>query len=154
MHYLKISTTGPYHINSPWIPHDVESWPLTKTSKEKNFHWSKFNDNLKESKLQGDGLLQINHFCNSIGTALTSTMACNKGIEDYTSLDASTSIKALLIPPTAHSDFHLCNPAYSQLSRILRDHLLKRNTISSLLNPTSFNTLTRYKIEDDGFKIV
>ena len=81
-------------------------------------------------------------------------MACNKGIEDYASLDASTSIKALLIPPTAHSDFHLCNHAYSQLSRILRDHLLKRNTISSVLAPSPFNTLTEYKIEDDGFKIL
>ena len=94
------------------------------------------------------------HFWNSIDTALTSTMACNKSIGNYTSLDASTSIKALLIPPTVHSDFHLCNPTYSQLSRILRDHLLKHNTISFVLPPSSFNTLTRYKIEDDGFKIL
>ena len=34
---LKISATGPYHIKSPWISHDVESWPLIKTSNENNF---------------------------------------------------------------------------------------------------------------------
>ena len=65
----------------PWVPHDVETWPLIKTSKNNNFHWSKLHDNLKESKLQGDLLLQLKHFWNSIDTSLTSILACNKGIE-------------------------------------------------------------------------
>ena len=61
-HELKISLNGAFHLKSLWDPHDVETWPLIKFSKEKNFHWSKFHDNLKESKLQGDGLLHLKHF--------------------------------------------------------------------------------------------
>ena len=48
----------------------------------------------------------------------------------------------------------MCTPAYSQLSRILRDHLLKRSIISFVLEPISFNILTRFKFKDDGFNIL
>ena len=37
-HELKISPNGSFYLKSYWVPHDVETWPLIKTSKEKNFH--------------------------------------------------------------------------------------------------------------------
>ena len=109
---------------------------------------------MKESKLQGDGLLHLKHFWNSIDTALTSTLVCNTGIGEYSSLDSTTSIKSKLVPPLAHADYNFCNPAYFHLSHILRDHILKRNVFSSVSAPKSYNTLTRYKIDDNGFDIL
>ena len=122
--------------------------------KGEEFRWSKFHDNLKESKLQGDGLLHLKRFCNSIDTTLASTIVCNTGIGEYASLYSITSTKSKLVSPLAHADYNLCNPAYFHLSRILRDHLLKRNVVSSISAPKSYNTLTRYKIDDDGFNIL
>ena len=109
---------------------------------------------MKESILQGDWLLELNHFWSTIDTALTSTLECNKGIRDYTSLDSTTSIKSKLVPPFGHADFNFCNPTYFRSSSIFRDHLLKLNVISSVLAPKSYKTLTRYKIDDDGFNIL
>ena len=41
MHEVKISPNSAFHLKSLWVPYDVETWTLVKTSKEKNFHWSK-----------------------------------------------------------------------------------------------------------------
>ena len=139
---LKISANGTFHLKSSWVPHEFETWYLIKIYKEKYFHWSKFHDNLKESKVQGGGLLQWKRFWNSSDTTLTSTLVCNKYIREFTSLDSTTSIKSKLVPPLVRVDFIIYNPAYFHLTRILRDHLLKCNIISSVLAPILYNTLT------------
>ena len=61
-HEVTISPNGDFYLQSLWVPYDVETWPLVKTSKERNFHWSKYHDNLKKSKLQGDDLLYLKYF--------------------------------------------------------------------------------------------
>ena len=58
------------------------------------------------------------------------------------------------VPRLPRTYFNLCNQAYFHLNRILRDHSLKRNVISSVLAPKLYNTLTCYNIDDDEFNIL
>ena len=111
-HNLKLNPTGSYAVTNNWTPHDVDQWPLIKTSLHKSFHWSKFNDNLKNITLQGDGLLDLQHFWNSIDTALTTTLASSKAIGEYASLNSSHTSKHILVPDPNHADFNICQSVY------------------------------------------
>ena len=80
---------------------DKEAYPILK--KDKNNHWSRFNDNLKGVKLEGDPLQRLQKFCNAIHTAVTSTLHANKGIGDYEDLKEDYSIEEELVPPLGHT---------------------------------------------------
>ena len=79
---------------------------------------------MKHITLQGDDLLALQYFWNSIDTALTTTLASGKAIVDYASLTSSQTSKEILFPDPYHDDFNICYSVYIQLGRILRDHLL------------------------------
>ena len=49
-------------------------------------HWSKYNDNLKNVKLEGDTLMDLKNFWNALNTVFTLTLNENKGLGDYDKL--------------------------------------------------------------------
>ena len=104
--------------------------------------------------MQDDGLTYIQLFWNSVDTALTSTLHSQKVIGEYKDLTGSSSIFDVLVPPQVNADYKTCKPAYDQLSRMLRNHLLKQGTIPVKISLRSFHTLTKYKIEEDGFNLL
>ena len=85
---------------------------------------------------------------------LTSALASSKTIGDYASLTSSQTLKDNLVPDPNHADFNICNSAFIQLGRILRDNLLKTSSIPYEKVPTAFTTLTCSKIDQDGFNIL
>ena len=54
-------------------------------------HWSKYNDNLKNLKLEGDTRMDLQKFWNALNTAFTSTFNANKGLGDYDKLKSTFS---------------------------------------------------------------
>ena len=87
----------------------------------------------------------MQHFWNSIVTALTTTLASSKAIGDYASLTFSQTSKENLVPDPNYADLNIRHSVYIQLGRILRDHLLKTPTIPYDKAPTTFITSTRSK---------
>ena len=68
-----------------WKLHsDDENYPILK--QDKMNHWSKYNDNLKNVKLEGDTLMELQKFWNAFSTAFISTSNANKGLGDYDNL--------------------------------------------------------------------
>ena len=108
-HEVTISPNGDFYLQSLWVPYDVETWPLVKTSKERNFHWSKYHNNLKKSKLQGDDLLYLKYFYprNELNNDNDDIISLkNNDIahdNNIVPLDSTTSSKVLLLPSTAHT---------------------------------------------------
>lgn len=49
-------------------------------------HWSKYNCNLNNAKLEGDALMELQKFWNAIEAAFISIVNVNKGLRDYDSL--------------------------------------------------------------------
>ena len=92
MHCLKIGSNRPGLINNSYVPHDVDHWQQIETGLYKCFHWSKFNNNLCDIKIQGDRLLDLHHFLASTDIALTATLVSSKGINGYISLSCSQSL--------------------------------------------------------------
>ena len=109
---------------------------------------------MKHITLQGDDLLALQYFWNSIDTTLTTTLASGKAIVDYASLTSSQTSKENLFPDPNHADFNICHSTYIRLGKILRDHLLTTSTIPYDKAPTAFTTFIRFKIDHNGFRIL
>lgn len=97
------------------------SYPILKT--DKNNHWSKYNVNLKDIKLEGDLLQQLHNFWYAIDTALTSTLNSNKGLGDYKDLTEYYSVKESPVPPQGHTQHNEGEASYNNFTSIIRDHL-------------------------------
>ena len=54
-------------------------------------HWSKYNDNPKNVKLEGDTLMELQNFWNALNTVFTSTLNANKRLGDYDKLQSTFS---------------------------------------------------------------
>ena len=64
-----------------------------------------------------------------------------------------TILKSKLVFDPLHVDCKMFLAVYIPPGRILRDYLLKTSTVPYDIGPISFITFTRFKIEQDGFKI-
>ena len=91
-HGLKINAANSYGNGGSWLlKSDEDVYPILK--KDKTNHWSKYNANLKDIKLEGDSLQQLQKFWHVMDTALTSTLNSNKGLGDYEDLTESYFVK-------------------------------------------------------------
>ena len=121
---------------------------------KRHFDWNKFSKTLEDLKMQGDSLTYIKLFWNSVDTVLTLTLHPQNGIGEYKDLAVSSSILYVVVPPKVYTHYKIYEPAYDQLSRMLMNHLLKQGTITLEISPGVFHTLTKYKIEEDGFNLL
>ena len=103
---------------------DDETYPILKQDKMK--HWSKYNDNLKNVKLEGDTLMDLQKFWNTLNTAFVSILNTNKGLGDYDKLQSTFSASDELVLPLRHTQRNQAMYLYENYTRVLRDHLLKR----------------------------
>ena len=117
-------------------------------------HWSKYNDNLKNVKLEGDTLMELQKFWNALNTAFTSILNANKGLGDYDKLKNTFSALDLLVLPIGHTQRNQSMNAYENYTRVLREHILKKYTINKETSPRAFRTLTRNQLNKGGFDIL
>ena len=130
----------------------IKKYPILK--KDKMNHWSKYNDNLKNEKLKGDTLMELQKFWNALNTAFTSTLNANKGLGDYDKLQSTFSASDVLVPPLGHIQRNQAICVYENYKRVQRDRLLKKDTINRKTNPKAFRTLTKNQLNKDGFDIL
>ena len=109
-------------------------------------HWSKHNDNLKNVKLEGDTLMELQKFWKALNTAFTSTLILNKVLGDCDKLQSTFSENGVLVPPLEHTQRNQAMCAYENYKRVLRDHLLKKDTIDKETSPKTFRTLTKNQL--------
>ena len=74
--------------------------------------------------------MELQKFWNDMYTTFTFTLKINQGLGDYDSLTATFSAQEKLIPPKGHTHINQAMNAYKNFTRVLRDHLLKKDTIS------------------------
>ena len=117
-------------------------------------HSSKYNDNLKNVKLKGDTLVEFQKFLNALNIVFTTILNENKGLRDYDKLPSTFSASDVLIPPLGHTQRNQAMCAYENYKRVLRDHLLKKDTIDKETSPKAFRTLTKNQLNKDGFDIL
>ena len=123
-------------------------------NQKRHFDWNKFSKTLEDLKIQGDGLTYIKLFWNSVNTVLTLTLHPQNDIGEYKDLAASSSILYVVVPPKVYTHYKIYKSTYDQLSRMLMNRLLKQGTIPLEIPPGVFHTLTKYKIEEDGFNLL
>ena len=133
---------------------DTDTYPILKSANEKNFHWNKFLTNLANIKLESDKLNDIQKFWNSINTAFCSTLATNKGLGIYKELTSTYNIKDVVTPPIGHTQYAMGQAAYEHFTRIIRDHITKKETIDNEKSPNAFKILLRKQTNEDGFAIL
>ena len=117
-------------------------------------HWSKYNDNLNNVKLVGDTHMELQKFLNALNTAFTSTLNANKGLGDYDKLQSIFSASDVLVPSLGHTQRNQAMCAYENYKRVLRDHLLKKDTINKETSQNAFRSLTKNQLNMDGFDIL
>lgn len=80
-HSININTVNSYGSRGAWILRSDEvSYPILR--KDKNNYWSKYNDYLKNIKVEGDSLQQLHKFWYAMDTSLSSILNSKKGLGD------------------------------------------------------------------------
>ena len=140
-HSLKLNASNGTSGGVWQLHSDTEIYPILK--QDKINHWSKYNDNLKNIKLEGDSLIELQKFWNALDTAFTSTLNTNKGLGDYDKLQSTFSAWEVLVPSMEHTQRNQAIYTYENFTRALRDHLLKKETIDKGTSPKEYRCLTK-----------
>ena len=151
-HALKLNATSTMKAGAWQLHSDEDVYPILKN--EKGNHWSKYNDNVKNVILEGDNLMDLQKFWSAMDTAFTSTVNANKGLGEYETLTEKYSAVETLVPPPGHTQRNQGMEAYKNFTRVLRDHLLKKNTINKDVCPKAYKCLTKNQLQKDGFDIL
>ena len=117
-------------------------------------NFSKYNDNLKNVKIEGGTLMDLHKFQNALNTVFTPTLNANKGLGGYDKLKRIFSTLDVLVPPLGHTQRNQSINDYENYTRVLRDHLLKKYSINKETRPRTFRTLTRNQLNKDEFYIL
>ena len=150
---LSPNPTGNMSSTAPWmIQQDEDKYPILK--RDKNSHWSKFTINLKDIKLESDSLMDIQKFWSAINTAFTATLNANSGLPRYEDLSSPYSIQDDITPPIGHTRHTDGKNAYENFARVIRDFLLKDETIKNTSAPNAYKNLIANQLEQDGFKLL
>ena len=107
---------------------DEDIYPIIKQNKSNP--WSKYNDNLKNIKLEGDTLMEIQKFWNTTDKSFTSAVNSNKRLGYYDMLKVTFNTFDTLVPWIGHMQRNQGVNAYADFTRVLKEHLLKKDTIS------------------------
>ena len=152
-HSLKLNASNGWK-GGAWALHsDTDLYPILK-SDDRNYHYTKFQDNLKPVKLKGPKLTDIRDFWRAINVAFMSTLQSNKGFTDYESLDSYYSIETDIVPPLGHTQHNQGYNAYKQFGAILLGHLKKEGTIEANKSQRAYTSLKENSMIDDGFKVL
>ena len=151
-HALKLNATNSYKGGAWKLHSDEDMYPMLK--QDRNCHWSKYNANVKDIKLEGDTLIQLQKFWHANDTAITSTLSANKCLGNYEDLTEYYLAKNVLVPPTGHTQRKDGMNAYNNYSRVLRDHLIKEGTIDKENCPIAYKCLIKNQLNKDGFEIL
>ena len=145
-HAIKINAANSFGSGEAWLLRsDEEIYPIL--TKDKNNHWSKYNNNLKDIKLEGDSLQQLQKFWHTMDTALSSTLNSNKGLGEYDKLTEHYSVKETLVPPQGHTQRNEGQASYNSFTRIICDHLFKKETIEKDTSPKAYICMIKNQLE-------
>ena len=133
---------------------DLIKCPLLK-SPDFHSHASQFTKHFSFMTLEGDTLLQIQKYWDSILYAFWKYLTANKSCPPYKSLLLEhNNISKFLFPPDTHPKFSTAKENYEALSRALIVHLAKYTTISSSKAPKSHVKLITYMNNYNWFDLL
>ena len=154
-HELKLAPTSSTIPRSPWQLHsDSDTYPLLKSTNDKNSHFSKFRSLLERLTLQGDNLQDVKKWWSAINSKLMMTLKSNKCLPAYKDLTPSYDPRTSLIPPVAHTQHQEGDEAYKQFSRELLDYMLDNDTIQRKNAPQIYQYYAENQMEEDGFLLL
>ena len=146
---LKLNTSNG-RLSRVWQSYsDEDIYPILK--QDKLSRWSKYNESLKNIELEGNTLMELRKFWNATDIAFTSTVNVNKGLGDYAMLNDTFNAFGTIVPPIGHMQRNQGFNTYKNFTRLLMDHLLKKDTISKESYPKSYKCLTKNWLNKDGF---
>lgn len=115
---------------------------------------SKYNDSIKNIKLKYGTLVEVQEFWNALNTSCISTLNANNEMGDYAKLNTIFPAVDILVPPLGHIQRKKAISAYKNYTRVLRDHLLKKETIDKGTSPKSQICLTKNQLNKDRFDML
>ena len=80
-------------------------------------------------------------------------MNANKGLGFYDKLQSTFFASDVLFQPLGYIQRNQAMCAYENYTRVLRDHLLKKDTIDKETSPKAFRNLENNQLNKDGFDI-
>ena len=152
-HSLKLNASNGQK-GGVWALHsDVDMYPILK-SDDRNYHYTKFRDNLRPIKLEGPKLMDIRDFWRAINVAFMSTLQSNKGFRENELLDEYYLFEDDIVPPVGHTQRVEGMNAYKQFGAILMGHLKKEETIQVSKSQNANTTLKENLMLDNGFQLL
>ena len=130
---------------------DTVKYPLLKTTDHKH-SFDKLSTN--GITLPGDELASIEYFWNAIKSASMVTLKLNYLFPSYCQLTRRFDPESFLSPAQGHPYFTEISQAYVQFSRVIRDFILKNNTIKKDVSPKAYRVLLRNELQRDGFQLL
>ena len=98
--------------------------------------------------------MKLQKFWNTMDTALTSILNTNQGLGDYDTLTNTCLAMEVLVPPLGHTEINQEESANKNFTRVLRDHLLKREFTSKETSHNTHAWLIKNQLDKDGFGII
>ena len=98
--------------------------------------------------------MELQKFWNAMDTALTSTLIANQGLRDDDTLMNTFLAMETLVPPLGHTQRNQGMSSYKNFTRVLRDHLLKKEIISKETSAKAYKYLIKNQLDKDGFDIL
>lgn len=89
-----------------------------------------------------------------VNTVFTSKLNTNKGLGEQDKLQGICSAFDDLVPPLIHTQRSQSMRAYENYTRVLRYHLLKKETVGKGTSPKVYRCLTKKQLNKDGFDIL
>ena len=89
----------------------------------------------------------------SINSVFCSTLAKNKGLGIYKEFTSTYNIKYISTLPIGYSQYTMGQATYEHFTRIIRDHITKKEAIANYKSQISFKIILHQRTNEDGFKI-
>lgn len=129
-------------FNAHHIP-DTAKYLLLKTTDHKH-SFGKLSTNLNGITLPGDELASIKYFWDAINSTLMVTLKLNYLFPSYRQLSRR-------FDPESITEI---SQAYVQFSRVIRNFILKNNTIKKDVSPKAYRVLLTNKLQRDRFQLL
>ena len=125
---------SPLNLNNPPSSYNQPSantnkWPLIK-SQNFHSHASQLTKHISHMTLEGDTLLQLQKWWDTICSTFCQSLSTNKSLPPYKKIKAENyDITKFILLPDTHSKYVTAKENFEALSRALRFQIVKYNTI-------------------------
>ena len=133
---------------------DLIQSPLLK-SPEKYSHASQYTKHLSSINLEGDTLIQIQKWWDSILSSFCQSLSTNNSVRSYEYItEDHHELSYFIIPPDTHTKFAKVKEKYEAFSISLWAHLAKYEIITLSKAPKLHATLVTYMNIDNVFDLI